>query len=70
MKSLEHICQAVIDFEMAFANSSVKLCCRDGVKRSVGGVREDGVDNEVANSGQAKSKIAQLRIVAYCCLKT
>ncbi|CAJ1330579.1 unnamed protein product, partial [Effrenium voratum] len=37
--------QAVRAFEAAFSDG-VELCCRSGVKRSSGGVREDGVDNE------------------------
>ena len=36
--------EAVLDFQAAFAD--VDFCCREGVKRSFGGVREDGVDNE------------------------
>ena len=38
--------EAVLDFQAAFAD--VEFCCREGVKRSFGGVREDGVDNEAA----------------------
>ncbi|CAE7660922.1 kmo [Symbiodinium sp. CCMP2592] len=30
--------------------SQIQLCCRDGVKRSRGGVRPDGIDNEVHRS--------------------
>lgn len=39
--------EAVLDFQAAFAGH-VDFCCREGVKRSFGGVREDGVDNEAA----------------------
>ncbi|CAK9025991.1 Hypothetical protein SCF082_LOCUS17307 [Durusdinium trenchii] len=61
--------QAVIDFEMAFANSSVKLCCRDGVKRSVGGVREDGVDNEVHRNPCAEADAEDALVDALCLAK-
>lgn len=44
--------QAVEAFRAAFPEDDerVKFCCRSGVKRSVGGVKEDGQDNEVHRS--------------------
>jgi len=42
---------AVAAFEEAFpAGGPIELCCRAGVKRSEGGLRPDGVDNEVHRS--------------------
>ena len=44
LASQKRLLEAVLDFQAAFED--VEFCCREGVKRSFGGVREDGVDNE------------------------
>ena len=60
-------CQAVIDFEAAFGkDGDVQLCYRDGVKRSSGGVREDGVDNEVHRNPCVEADAEDALVDALC----
>jgi len=58
---------AVAAFQEAFpASGEVELSCRSGVKRSEGGVRADGVDNEVHRSPCQASDAEDALIDALC----
>ncbi|CAE7245669.1 kmo [Symbiodinium pilosum] len=59
--------QAAEDFQLAFPTcGDVQLCYRSEVKRSQGGVREDGVDNEVHRNPCVEADAEDALIDALC----
>ncbi|CAJ1326779.1 unnamed protein product [Effrenium voratum] len=49
--------------------SKIQLCCREGVKRSRGGVRSDGIDNEVHRSPCRETDAEDALVDALCLSK-